>query len=154
MFKKWVVILALLTSLPALAFKEGDMLTDTASAGLSLDPKKLTIVDCFAEWCVSCRHELPEVNSLYQTLDSTGVTVVGVDVDEDVEVGLAFQKELGLKFPVVNDPEQSLVNEFTPIGMPALYYIYQGQILKVRFGAINNISKVITEDLAGMGVEL
>lgn len=154
MFKKWVVILALLTSLPSLAFKEGDALTDTASAGLSLDPNKLTIVDFFAEWCVSCRHELPEVNSLYQTLDGTGVTVVGVDVDEEVEVGLAFQKELGLEFPVVNDPQQSLVNEFKPIGMPALYYIYQGQILKVRFGAINNISQVITEDLAEMGVEL
>ena len=35
-------------SLPALAFKEGDRLTDTASAGLSLNPKKLTIVDFFA----------------------------------------------------------------------------------------------------------
>ena len=76
---------------------------------------------------------------------------MGVDVDEDVEVGLAFQKNSVVY--VVNDPQQSLVNEFTPIGMPALYYIYQGQILKVRF-EINNISKVITEDLVEMGVEL
>ena len=62
MFNKWVVILALLMSLPALAFKEGDRLTDTASAGLSLNPKKVDGVDFFAEWCVSCRHELPEMN--------------------------------------------------------------------------------------------
>ena len=154
MFRKWLITLALVMSSPLWAFQEGEMLTDTAKSRLSLDSNKLTIVDFFAEWCVSCRHELPEVNDLYQSLEGTGVTVLGVDVDEEVEVGLAFQKQLGLDFPVVNDPDQELVNEFKPIGMPALYYIYQGQVLKVRFGAINNISQVITEDLAEMGVEL
>jgi len=154
MFRKWLITLALVMSSPLWAFQEGEMLTDTAKLRLSLDSNKLTIVDFFAEWCVSCRHELPEVNDLYQSLEGTGVTVLGVDVDEEVEVGLAFQKQLGLDFPVVNDPDQELVNEFKPIGMPALYYIYQGQVLKVRFGAINNISQVITADLAEMGVEL
>ncbi|MFM2587867.1 TlpA family protein disulfide reductase [Vibrio sp. TBV020] len=154
MLRKLVVLFALITSIPAMAFQEGDTLTESAAQGLGLDPEQLTIVDFFAEWCVSCRHELPEVNALYQTLEGTGVTVVGVDVDEEVEVGLAFQKELGLEFPVVNDPEQSLIGEFKPIGMPALYYIYQGQILKVRFGAINSISQVITDDLAAMGIQL
>lgn len=154
MFRKWFITLALVMSSPLWAFQEGEMLTDTAKSRLSLDSNKLTIVDFFAEWCVSCRHELPEVNDLYQSLEGTGVTVLGVDVDEEVEVGLAFQKQLGLDFPVVNDPDQELVNEFKPIGMPALYYIYQGQVLKVRFGAINNISQVITADLAEMGVEL
>ncbi|MCG9784348.1 TlpA family protein disulfide reductase [Vibrio brasiliensis] len=154
MFRKWLITLALVMSSPLWAFQEGEMLTDTAKSRLSLDSNKLTIVDFFAEWCVSCRHELPEVNDLYQSLEGTGVTVLGVDVDEEVEVGLAFQKQLGLDFPVVNDPDQELVNEFKPIGMPALYYIYQGQVLKVRFGAINNISQVITADLTEMGVEL
>lgn len=154
MFRKWLITLALVMSSPLWAFQEGEMLTYTAKSRLSLDSNKLTIVDFFAEWCVSCRHELPEVNDLYQSLEGTGVTVLGVDVDEEVEVGLAFQKQLGLDFPVVNDPDQELVNEFKPIGMPALYYIYQGQVLKVRFGAINNISQVITADLAEMGVEL
>lgn len=154
MFRKWLITLALVMSSPLWAFQEGEILTDTAKSRLSLDSNKLTIVDFFAEWCVSCRHELPEVNDLYQSLEGTGVTVLGVDVDEEVEVGLAFQKQLGLDFPVVNDPDQELVNEFKPIGMPALYYIYQGQVLKVRFGAINNISQVITADLAEMGVEL
>lgn len=154
MFRKWLITLVLVMSSPLWAFQEGEMLTDTAKSRLSLDSNKLTIVDFFAEWCVSCRHELPEVNDLYQSLEGTGVTVLGVDVDEEVEVGLAFQKQLGLDFPVVNDPDQELVNEFKPIGMPALYYIYQGQVLKVRFGAINNISQVITADLAEMGVEL
>jgi len=154
MINRIIVLMALVWTLPTMAFQEGDGLTDSAAQRLGLDAEQLTIVDFFAEWCVSCRHELPEVNELYRELKGTGVTVVGVDVDEDVEVGLAFQKALGLDFPVVNDPEQSLIGEFKPIGMPALYYIYQGQVLKVRFGAITDIRQVIIEDLAQMGVQL
>ncbi|MDN3612289.1 TlpA family protein disulfide reductase [Vibrio ostreicida] len=152
--KKWVWLFTLWMSFSAMAFQQGDKLTETASAGLKLDNSQLTIVDFFAEWCVSCRHELPLVNQLYRDLKQTGVTVVGVDVDEEVEVGLAFQQSLGLQFPVVNDPEQALIAEFQPIGMPALYYIYQGEVLKVRFGAINDIRNVILQDLAEMGLQL
>ncbi|WP_281629464.1 TlpA disulfide reductase family protein [Vibrio sp. St2] len=154
MIKQLVVLFALCASFSASAFKEGDTITDSASTGLKLDQSQLTIVDFFAEWCVSCRHELPLVNQLYRELEGTGVTVVGVDVDEEVEVGLEFQKSLGLTFPVVIDPKQQLIAEFKPIGMPALYYIYQGQVLKVRFGAINDIRNVILTDLADMGVQL
>lgn len=79
---------------------------------------------------------------------------MGVDVDEDIEVGLEFQKSLGLNFPVVNDPKQQLIALFKPVGMPALYYVYQGQVVKVRFGAITDIRSVILDDLAQMGVKL
>ena len=101
---------------------------------------------------MSCRAELPEVNQLAPSLSPLGVDVVGVDVDEDVAVGIAFQQSLGINFRVVNDAEQTLVDDFQPIGMPALYYIYQGQVLKVRYGAINHIGDVIMSDLKGMGL--
>ncbi len=102
---------------------------------------------------MSCREELPEVNQLAQQLDASQVVVLGgVDVDEDVEVANAFQQELGLTFPVVNDPEQTLVEDFQPIGMPALYYVYQSKVVKVRYGAINHISQVIMDDLNALGL--
>ncbi|GEM75724.1 TlpA family protein disulfide reductase [Vibrio sagamiensis] len=145
---------ALCLSLPTLAYQEGDSLSQSVIEKLQLNNNKLTIVDFFAEWCISCRKELPEINQLYSELKGTGVTFKGVDVDEDVEVGLEFQKQLGLKFPVINDPQQSLIAEFKPIGMPALYYIYQGKVIKRRFGAINHIGDIITNDLMEMGVQL
>ncbi|MBJ2145774.1 TlpA family protein disulfide reductase [Vibrio sp. IB15] len=154
MFTRALALLALCLSLPAMAYQEGDALSQDVVKKLQLNNEELTIVDFFAEWCVSCRKELPEVNQLYKELKGTGVTFKGVDVDEDVEVALEFQRQLGLEFPVVNDPEQALIAEFKPIGMPALYYIYQGKVIKIRFGAINNIGDVITDDLVKMGVQL
>lgn len=154
MLRRLVILIALCFSQVSFAYQQGDTLSAVAEEQLNLNQDALTIVDFFAEWCVSCRHELPEVNELYQELEGTGITVVGVDVDEDIEVGRAFQKSLGLSFPVINDTEQTLIGDFKPIGMPALYYLYQGQVIKVRFGAINDIREVILSDLREMGVEI
>ncbi|MCJ8350932.1 TlpA disulfide reductase family protein [Moritella sp.] len=152
MFKKWFVVFTLLLSSQAHAYQQGEMLSASAQKQLGLDPNRVSLVDFFAEWCVSCRAELPEVNQLAPSLSLLGVDVVGVDVDEDVAAGIAFQQSLGINFRVVNDAEQTLVDDFQPIGMPALYYIYQGQVLKVRYGAINHIGDVIMSDLKGMGL--
>lgn len=154
MFQRIFALLILSISLPVSAYQEGDTLSKEVLTRLNIDSSELTIVDFFAEWCVSCKEELPEVNQLANELEGTGVSIKGVDVDESVEVGLQFQKQLGLTFPVVNDPNQELIAEFKPIGMPALYYIYQGQVLKIRFGAINHIRDVIIGDLTAMGVQL
>lgn len=154
MFYRLFLLIALTVSLPAQAVQQGDTLPDSVLQTLALDNEKLTIIDFFAEWCVSCREELPEVNQLSKELEDTGVTFLGIDVDEDVEVGKAFQRSLGIEFPVINDDQQKLADAFKPIGMPALYYVYQGQVIKMRFGAINHIRDVIIKDLAEMGVEL
>ncbi|UXI03634.1 TlpA family protein disulfide reductase [Photobacterium sp. TY1-4] len=154
MFKKWMFTMALLLSTQTQAYEQGDSLSPFAQQTLGLNPDVVTVIDFFAEWCVSCRVELPEVNALATKLDSTKVAVLGIDVDEDVALARAFQQELGLTFPVLNDPEQTLIEDFQPVGMPALYYVYQGKVMKVRFGAIDHIGDVILKDLATIGVTL
>ena len=155
MFKRWAVIVSLVfttLSPSAYGYQQGDLLSSKAMQELGLNPNELTIIDFFAQWCVSCREELPEVEILSRQLAGRGVSIVGVDVDEDVDVGLAFQRELGLTFRVVADPKQVLVAGFQPTGMPALYYVYKGKVLKVRYGAINDIRQVIIEDIRSLGL--
>ena len=151
-------LMAALLSLPmtAQAYEVGDQVDPQALAQLQVDPEKLTIVDFFAEWCVSCRIELPIISNLAKQLDARAIEIVGVDVDEDIEVAKAFQAEFdnigGLSFRVVNDPSQFLIGKFEPIGMPAMYYIYQGQVVKIHMGAIQNVDKVILQDLQEFGL--
>lgn len=152
MFKKWLLVMMLVASGPSQAYQQGEMLSANAQKLLGLDPERVTIIDFFAEWCVSCRVELPEVNAIAPELAPLGVVVLGVDVDEDEALAIEFQKSLGLTFRVVNDTQQELVADFQPVGMPALYYVYQGQVLKVRYGAINHIGDVIKADLQAMGL--
>lgn len=153
------VLLAVLISalsVSAFAYKEGDQLSPEVMQRMQIDPEKLTIVDFFAEWCISCRIELPLISDLSQQLDQRVIEVIGVDVDEDEAVANAFQAELndgaGLAFRVINDPSQFLIGAFEPLGMPAMYYIYQGQVIKVHIGAVPEVDQVIINDLREFGV--
>lgn len=142
-------------SLPLSALEIGDSLPDSIRAEVAPEPGKVYVIDFFAQWCVSCRIELPLVNKFHNSYkDSEKVAVVGVDVDEDEAVAKAFQKQLGIEFRVINDTESELIEIFEPLGMPALYYIRDGVILGQNLGAIDHIDEVIEADLAGLGVEL
>lgn len=133
------------------ALERGDILPDELVAKLSLDPDKISLVDFFASWCVSCRIELPEVDHLSKELSGDNVEFIGVQVDEDSEIGAGFLKEIDLSFRVVDDQSQQIISIFEPIGMPALYYIQHNKVLGVRFGAIANIGAVIKQDLTQLG---
>lgn len=147
-------VLGLLIALPLMAAYKDKSAVD-ASILEALDTKnRITVVDFFASWCHSCKEELPLVSLLFANLNPAQVRVVGVNVDNDPEKGAAFVRELGLKFDVVYDPDKKIVSKFGPIGMPAIYYIDPtGTVVKRRIGALNNIDRIILQDLIEMGYE-
>ena len=143
------VLLALVAP-PAQALDRGDKIPDAIAKKMNLDPNKISVIDFFASWCVSCRIELPEINELAKTINDPQVAFIGVEVDEDLEVAKAFLEEMALDFPVVMDQSQEVISVFEPIGMPALYYVYNNQVLGVRFGALPHIGQVVVNDLKAL----
>jgi cytochrome c biogenesis protein CcmG/thiol:disulfide interchange protein DsbE len=153
-FRLWLLIIILtIVSCNAAALNRGDTLSPEVIKKMALDPNKISVIDFFASWCVSCRIELPAVDKLAVQLATThsNVEFVGVQVDEDPEVAAQFLKEVNLGFRVVDDMSQQVISEFEPLGMPALYYIHNNKILGVRFGAIEHIDQVILSDLKQLG---
>ena len=131
------------------AYEVGDIVEDTVASKIKLGDG-ITVVDFFASWCVSCVKELPEINKLSSELSEDKVKFVGIDTDEDINEGMEFQKNLGLKFFVFNDEHQEIVAKFNPIGMPAIYYIKNKKVVKVLFGAVDHIGEVVTKDIGDM----
>ncbi len=129
------------------AYKIGDTLDPKIVEVLKLDPAKVTIVDFFASWCISCKKELPLINALHQQSDSAKVEILGVDTDKELEKAEAFQKEMGLKFRVYNDPSQEVIAAFDPIGMPACYIIKKGKVVDTILGAVSDIDKKLAQKL-------
>lgn len=152
----WIALLAMFISCPqASALVVGDSLPKELTEEIFPQQDVVYVVDFFAQWCVSCRIELPEVNALYHELKNNAqVQFVGVDVDEDVEVAKAFQQSLGLNFPIINDPSGRVIGSFEPMGMPALYYVINGEVKGLRLGALPHIDDVIRQDLQQLGVAL
>ncbi len=140
---KRICILLMITA-QIWAYDIGDRVNRTILAQLGIDDTNVTVVDFFASWCEGCRHELPQI----EVLSKSGVSVRGVDVDEDVAKGRAFQKALGLTFPVIDDPKGEIIDKFDPVGMPALYIIKAGRVTDKVIGTRADIGKMLQEKLA------
>lgn len=148
-----IVLFLFLTNI--LAYQKGDIISENIASHLGLKENKMYIVDFFASWCGSCKKEIPLISKVNRQIDSNKVEIIGIDVDKDVNKGIKFQESLkadgNLNFRVINDPQNLIIAEFNPIGMPTLYYIKNKKIIKIITGAIDNIDKVILNDLKEMG---
>jgi thiol-disulfide isomerase/thioredoxin len=148
MFKKTIAIATLLLISNLNAYEKGDTVSPEILKTLNIDNSKITVVDFFASWCVSCKHELPLINKVHNDMNTTKYEIIGVDTDKKIEKGKAFQEELGLKFRVFNDEKQEIIKAFAPLGMPSLYLIKDGKVIDLHMGAIDNVDKVLEDRLA------
>jgi cytochrome c biogenesis protein CcmG, thiol:disulfide interchange protein DsbE len=150
MKKKCLSVIACLAITSNLfAYNVGDTIDDETAKALNIE-SGVAVIDFFAAWCISCKKELPLMQKISESLSSSGIKIIGVDTDEDKSEGIAFQKELGLKFSIYNDTKQEIVSKFEPVGMPAIYYIKDKKVVKTLFGAVDNIDNVVLNDLKGI----
>jgi thiol-disulfide isomerase/thioredoxin len=133
------------------SYQKGDTISQEMQNRLNVKEDKIYIIDFFASWCGSCEKEIPYISKVHQKVDSSQVEIIGIDVDKDIEKAKSFQKELksknALTFRVINDPQNNIIKEFKPIGMPALFYIQNNKVIDVIYGAVDNIDEVILSDL-------
>ena len=133
------------------AYEKGDMLDKEIQKDLGLKNDKVYIIDFFASWCGSCKKEIPLISKANMVLDAKSVEIIGVDVDKDAQKAAVFQKQLKsnhtLNFRVVNDVDNHIIHAFNPIGMPALYYVKNGRVENIIFGAVDDIDKKIITDM-------
>lgn len=148
--KKKVIIFMLLQVF-LYGYQIGDTIDNSVKTKLEMNSKKIYIVDFFASWCKSCKKEMPHLSNFNSSIDKSKIEIIGVDTDEDISKGLAFQKMLkdggNLNFRVINDPKSKIVKLFNPIGMPALFIIKNNKVVDMIIGATDHIDKVILAKL-------
>ena len=150
--KTAIVSFFLLTNL--IAYDKGDTINDSIASHLGCTDSKVYVIDFFASWCGSCKKEIPLISKANTKIDSSKVEIIGINVDKDVNAGIKFQKNLKsknqLNFRVINDPQNLIISEFAPIGMPTLYYVKNKKVVGIITGAVDNIDEKILNDLKGM----
>lgn len=87
-----------------------------------LKGEKLTVVDFWATWCKPCVTSIPKLNSIYDKFSQTGVEFIGVNVDAPRSMAKVkpFATSLAIKYPIVLDPDQDLVNQLNVNVFPTL----------------------------------
>ena len=83
-------------------------LADGTTAAWSQWDSEYVAINYWAEWCVPCREEIPELNALHHDREATRLVVLGVNYDGISGESLAtLIDEMGIEFPVlVSDPSE------------------------------------------------
>ncbi len=134
---------ALINTLPLSAVEQGDPMPNCALPSLQgqntfrLEQYKgqVLYVDFWASWCGPCAQSFPFLNSLHNEFKDQGLSILGVNVDEEKSLAHEFLAKYPAAFPILNDAEGQCATNFAVKGMPSSYLIdRQGIVHHVHLG--------------------
>lgn len=86
---------------------------------------KVVLVDFWASWCGPCLAEIPNVVKMHKAYNGKGFEVVGINIDEKIEVAAAKVKQLNVPWPTIFDHDEELANYYGITGIPRAILIDQ-----------------------------
>ncbi len=108
------------------------------------EPVQGVMLSFFASWCMSCRNELPLINSLTDELNRKGIKVVIINVKEDKKTIEALLGDLKVKKPLVLSDLNGVVSEkYGVLFLPVTFFVgSDGNVKSVIYGEIENEKKL------------
>jgi len=134
--------IAVLASLSASAVEQGKAAPDftlKSLTGTNLKLSEMTgnvvLINFWASWCGPCREEMPLLNALHKKYEPLGFSVLGINVEENVDAARGFMKDFPVDFPVLLDNTNQVSQRYQVIAMPTtvvvdrdgnIRYLHQG----------------------------
>lgn len=111
------------------------------------------VLNFWASWCGPCREEAALLENRWRRYRDDGVIFVGVNIRDTPSAARAFVKEFGMTYPVVRDPEQTLVAQVGLVGLPQTFFItsdwmFAGSATGAELGTINDVETLGAIDAA------
>lgn len=94
----------------------------------------VVVVNFWASWCAACRDEHAGLLSIWERFRDKGMVLVGVDFQDRKPAALAFMREMGGDWPVVEDPGGGTALGYGVYGIPETFFI--GRDGTIRFKQI------------------
>jgi thiol-disulfide isomerase/thioredoxin len=149
-------ILALVPLQSVFAANVGDSLPKCALSSidgarpidLSAYKGKVLYLDFWASWCGPCAKSFPFMNQLQEEFGGKGLTLVGVNLDENSDDANAFLSQHPANFTIAADKGEECARQFDVKAMPSSYLIGpDGVIHHVHLGFRADAGKELRESV-------
>lgn len=81
------------------------------------------LVNLWASWCIPCRAEAPELERLWRRHRDSGLTVLGINVQDNSDDALAFLREFRLTYPQLRSVGDERSAAFGSTGVPENFLV-------------------------------
>jgi thiol-disulfide isomerase/thioredoxin len=78
----------------------------------------VVLINFWASWCGPCREEMPLLNALHKKYAPLGFTVLGVNVEEDLDEARRFLGHVPVDFPILLDNTNKVSKQYKVVAMP------------------------------------
>jgi len=96
------------------------------------------LVNLWASWCGPCRKEAPELERFSRRFRERGVTVLGIDVQDNSDDALAFLDEFGATYPQLRSVGNERSAAFGSTGVPENFLVDpRGRLALIRRGPVD-----------------
>jgi cytochrome c biogenesis protein CcmG/thiol:disulfide interchange protein DsbE len=112
---------------------------------------KVVVVNFFASWCLPCTQENPALVRVYERYRGSDVVLLGVNLQESRENGLAYVQRMGMSWATLADDDGRVVLSYGVFGPPETFFIGRDGIIEGRhIGPIDEATLVrAIEELRG-----
>jgi len=94
---------------------------------------KIIVINFWASWCGPCRKEMPVLQKFYDKYQDLGVSVWGVNVEQENQAGRDFLADLHLSFPIFFDESNTLSANYQVEAMPTTVIIDRDGLVRYAF---------------------
>ena len=98
------------------------------------------VVNFWASWCPPCVREMPEIETVYQSLQDQ-VAFLGINVTDEREDALELMRQTGVSYLQATDPDGAIQLRLGAVVMPTTLFVSpQGEILSRWQGILDESS--------------
>ena len=106
----------------------------------------VVVLDFWGSWCGPCNKEQPDLNKLAAQWMPKGVIFLGVDEQDPVANGAAYERSYKVPYASVNDANELITSEYNVIDPPTLIVINaHGDIVDRFLGTLVGISSDLSK---------
>jgi cytochrome c biogenesis protein CcmG/thiol:disulfide interchange protein DsbE len=100
---------------------------------------KWVLVNLWASWCLPCRKEAPVLERFYRRERTHGVTVVGIDVQDNRDDALAFLREYPTSYTQLRSVGNERSSAFGSTGVPENFLVNpRGRLALIWRGPVDD----------------